>query len=508
MFLPSYNPAETSVSVRLLLVALLGLSVYSLTQRFIAWRRLRHIPGPFLASFSNLWLVWHAWRGTLPWAIKDATDQYGSLARVGLNVVVNSNPETVVKVLQPRSGFIRAPDYQAARFRPGSDNILSMRDEKAHKTLKSKTTAGYNGKDVEGLEGQIDKVVESFIDLIERKYLSTSTDYRPVDLARITQYFTLDVIMSVAFGRNFGHLESDSDVYRYLHMTESFMPMVAIILVYPWLCNVLESRFLQMMAPKDTDQAGMGKVMGFAKEVVSERFGPNKIIRKDMLGSFIAHGMTQDEANSETLVQIVAGSDTTATSIRATFLHIISSPHIYSTLRNEIDNAGPLSSPITDAEAKRLPYLQAVIEEGLRYWPPIGLLASKIVPKGGATINGFFLPEDSSIGVSTMGIQRSKAIFGADADEFRPERWLSFGEGEAEKAREKRMRSTVDLVFASGKYTCPGRPVAMMELNKIFVEVLRKYDVTLVNPSRPWSSFYAGVWMQKDLCVRISRRAQ
>lgn len=120
----------------------------------------------------------------------------------------------------------------------------------------------YNGKDVEGLEGQIDKVVESFIDLIERKYLSTRTEYRPVDLARITQYFTLDVIMSVAFGRNFGHLESDSDVYRYLHMTESFMPMVAIILVYPWLCNVLESRFLRMIAPKDTDKVGMGKVMG------------------------------------------------------------------------------------------------------------------------------------------------------------------------------------------------------------------------------------------------------
>ncbi|KAJ5602705.1 Cytochrome P450 [Penicillium hordei] len=507
MILPSYKSAETSVSVQLLLVALLGLSVYSLTQRFIAWSRLSHIPGPPLASFSNLWLVWHAYRGTLPWAIKDATDKYGSLARVGLNTVVNSNPESVVRVLQPCSGFIRALDYQAARFRPGSDNILSMRDEKAHKVLKSKTTAGYNGKDVEGLEGQIDKVVETFIDLIERKYLSTSTDYRPVDLARITQYFTLDVIMSIAFGSNFGHLESDSDVYQYLHMMESFMPMVAIILVYPWLCDILESRFLHMMGPKDTDKTGMGKVMGFAKEVVSQRFGPKKIIRKDMLGSFIAHGMTQDEANSETLVQIVAGSDTTATTIRATFLHIISSPHIYSTLRKEIDNVSHLSSPVTDAEAKRLPYLQAVIEEGLRYWPPIGLLASKIVPKGGATINGFFLPEDSSIGVSTMGIQRSKEIFGADADEFRPERWLSFGEGEAEKAREKRMRSTVGQVFASGKYTCPGRPVAMMELNKIFVEVLRKYDITLVNPSRPWRSVYAGVWMQKDLCVRISRRA-
>ncbi|GFG26524.1 pisatin demethylase [Aspergillus udagawae] len=498
MILPSFKTGETTVSVQVLFVALLGLSVVSLAQRFIAWRRLSHIPGPFFASFSNLWLAWHAHRGTLPWAIKDVTDKYGPLARVGLNVAVNANPESVVKVLQPRSGFIRALDYQAARFRPGSDNILSMRDEMAHKILKSKTAAGYNGKDVEGLEGQIDRVVESFIDLIERKYLSTPSDYRTVDLARITQYFTLDVIMSVAFGKNFGHLESDSDVYRYLSMTESFMPVVAIVLVYPWL---------------------------FAKEVVSERFGPNKIVRKDMLGSFIAHGMTQDEANSETLVQIVAGSDTTATAIRVTFLHIISSPHIYLTLRKEIDNAGLISSPITKTEAEKLPYLQAVIEEGLRFWPPIGLLASKIVPKGGATINGFFMPEGSNIGVCTMGIQRSKEIFGEDADEFRPERWLNIGEGEAEKARERKMRGTVDLVFASGKYTCPGRPVAMMELNKIFVEVssfsskirhcslanslevLRKYDITLVNPSQPWTSFYAGVWMQKNLRVRISKRS-
>jgi hypothetical protein len=80
MVVPSYTSAETSVSVQLLLVALLGLSVYSLTQRFIAWRRLKHIPGPFWASFSNLWLAWHAYRGTLPWAIKDASDKYGSIS--------------------------------------------------------------------------------------------------------------------------------------------------------------------------------------------------------------------------------------------------------------------------------------------------------------------------------------------------------------------------------------------------------------------------------------------
>lgn len=41
-----------------------------------------------------------------------------------------------------------------------------------------------------------------------------------------------------------------------------------------------------------------------AKEVVAERFGPEKKVQKDMLGSFIAHGLTQEEAGSETLLQM------------------------------------------------------------------------------------------------------------------------------------------------------------------------------------------------------------
>ena len=78
----------------------------------------------------------------LPTQSLDTNYLLGPLVRVGISTVVNSNPETVTKILQPRSCFIRAPDYQAARFRPGVDNILSIRDEDAHKVLKAKTSAG------------------------------------------------------------------------------------------------------------------------------------------------------------------------------------------------------------------------------------------------------------------------------------------------------------------------------------------------------------------------------
>lgn len=57
-------------------------------------------------------------------------------------------------------------------------------------------------------------------------------------------------------------------------------------------------------------------------------------------------------------------------------------------------------------------------------------------------------------------------IWGDDAKLFRPERWLS-----AAPEQLKKMEANVDLAFAYGKWLCLGRTIALMELNKFFVEV-------------------------------------
>ena len=61
---------------------------------------------------------------------------------------------------------------------------------------------------------------------------------------------------------------------------------------------------------------------------------------------------------------------------------------------------------------------------------------------------------------------RDKKAWGLDAEIFRPERWL---EESPEKLKE--MEATLELVFGYGRYQCLGRNLALMELNKIFVEV-------------------------------------
>jgi hypothetical protein len=65
---------------------------------------------------------------------------------------------------------------------------------------------------------------------------------------------------------------------------------------------------------------------------------------------------------------------------------------VLSELRAEIA-AASVSVPITDGEARKLPYLQAVIKEGLRIWPPVVGLMAKEDPPGGDEINGMFVPE-------------------------------------------------------------------------------------------------------------------
>lgn len=202
--------------------------------------------------------------------------------------------------------------------------------------------------------------------------------------------------------------------------------------------------------------------------MVSERFaakGPPE--RQDMLSSFLRHGLTREEAEGEALVNIIAGSDTTATAIRTTMLYLMSSPQVYRRLVHEVRSAGRLSTPITDEEARRLPYLQAVIKEGLRVFPPVTGLMPVAVPPGGDVVRGVAVPEGTEIGWSAFGVQHSKDVYGADAEVFRPERWLEVKDEEQLRS----MISTWELVFKYGKWQCLGRTVALMELNKVFVEV-------------------------------------
>lgn len=170
--------------------------------------------------------------------------------------------------------------------------------------------------------------------------------------------------------------------------------------------------------------------------------------------------------------------------------HLVTNPDVYQQLQAEIDTAiadGRASSPISDAEARKLPLLQACIKEGFRVWPPItGLMVR--VSQTDAIVSGVRIPAGTNVAWSPWAAMRNQCVFGVDADMYRPGRWL---QADAEQFQE--MSNTVDLCFGLGRWGCLGRPIALIELNKMVVEVCGRPTIhhVLVSNISGYSCFAA-----------------
>jgi len=159
--------------------------------------------------------------------------------------------------------------------------------------------------------------------------------------------------------------------------------------------------------------------------------------------------------------------------------------------------------PITWPEGSKMPYYQGCIKECLRYHPALGQILPRIVPEGGIELCGHFLPEGTTVGCNAFTIHRDKDLFGQDADDFRPERWL---EGNPEQIRKM---ETLNFWFGAGPRVCIGKNIAMLELTKFIPEFFRRFEVTITDPSR-YTHHNIGGWVcpQKGLDAQIKLRDQ
>lgn len=156
--------------------------------------------------------------------------------------------------------------------------------------------------------------------------------------------------------------------------------------------------------------------------------------RRDFLSAFLQAKIEHPEIVSDRQVlsyansNIFAGSDTTAISLRAILYYMLKSPPVLERVLDEINqlvgDRDCHQSPISFAESNQMPYFQAVMKEAMRMHPAVGLLLERVVPASGADISGTWLPGGTNVGICPWVLHRDTRVFGEDADEFRPERWL------------------------------------------------------------------------------------
>lgn len=259
--------------------------------------------------------------------------------------------------------------------------------------------------------------------------------------------------------------------------------------------------------------------MKFTAKQISRHLASRDSTRPDFLTKFLKARekhpelMTDQRLATYANTNVSAGSDTTAIALREIVYRILTHngcqerllSEIAAIVQTRVDNspAGEteLEKPITWLEAQSMVYFQAVIKECLRIHPGLGQIIPRDIPAGGLTICGEYLPEGTVVGCNAWTIHRDRSVFGENADEFVPERWLD--------APEELLRAMENSIFTfgAGSRICLGKNIALLEINKMVPELLRRFELELVDPRR-YTLRPGWLVLQEGLDVRLKMRDQ
>ena len=179
-----------------------------------------------------------------------------------------------------------------------------------------------------------------------------------------------------------------------------------------------------------------------------------------------------NELRSQLLNVLLAGRDTTAGLLGWTFHLLARHPDAYSKLRAVvIETFGTTTSEIKFESLKSCTYLQNVLSEVLRLHPVVPENSRRAVrnttlPRGGGPdgLSPIYVPAGEEVAYNVHMMHHRRDIWGEDADEFRPERWIGCRPG------------WEFLPFNGGPRICLGQQFALTEAGYVIARIIQRFD--------------------------------
>lgn len=172
---------------------------------------------------------------------------------------------------------------------------------------------------------------------------------------------------------------------------------------------------------------------------------------------------------------LTAGPNSTGTAVEWAIYELGRHPEMQTRLREEIYHACPRGELLQNVDVQNLPYLSAVVNETIRCYPFVPL--SPRVAERDTTLLGERIPQGTVVLTVVEAFNRDVALWGEDADFFRPERWLGEGrEGSGGAASNYAM-----LSFGAGPGACIGQGYARVMVAVMVASLVSRFDIELVN---------------------------
>ncbi|KAF2659438.1 cytochrome P450 [Lophiostoma macrostomum CBS 122681] len=485
-----------------------GLAIYRVTLHPLA-----KYPGPFLWRVSPIPSIISLLRGRISFDYKVWHDQYGPVVRVMPNELSFNTAKAWEDIYGHRVGLPNMDKdpihVGAVEAIPGATNLTMAPD--AHHARQRRALAHAFSK--QALLEQ-EPILKGYVNLFVTRLREMAHRGEAANMVSWFNFCTFDIIGDLSFGEPFGCLNEGEGsesanwvVLVYESIKAGALEQATRRFATP---GSLAQRFLLWCIPSIIRERRYRHLRNSTEKTV--RRMNTKTEHRDFIWYILRQREKKNEVSDDEVIMnaalfIVAGSETTATELCGLTNYLLRNPEYLKRLKEEIRGAVKTEADLNMDILGSLPFMNACIEEGLRIFPPVPIGLLRTVPKGGSKIDGYVVPEHTSVCVASWAAAHASANF-ANPDSFVPQRFLDSPE---HKARYESDVKKAAQPFSLGPRGCIGRNLTYVELRLILGALLWNFDIEfadgapLWNPKDEFKGLRAyNTWEKSPLRVRLT----
>ncbi|KAL3457963.1 cytochrome P450 [Aspergillus heterothallicus] len=392
----------------------------------------------------------------------DAHKKWGKFVRYGPNDISVSDADVVRVALGPNAVCTKAPWYS---FEYPGCSLVSVRDRAAHARRRRIWSPAFSDRALRGYETRVERYNKALLRQIE------ALDGKPTDMGKWFECWSFDIMGDLAFGESFSMLESQEGHWAITLLKEAqiggglSIPNWAARLIFAFpLISRGYFRFQRFCADQIDNRL---RIQGKQE---------NQDITHFLIENYLSQSHRSEAERRAELTRlhfdskliVVAGSDTTSSTITFLFYHIAREPVLLERLRDEIRTLTG-DGQINHQKIQSAQLLNACIYETLRLHPAVPAGVPRKTPPEGVFVGETYVPGDTVMMVNIYAMGRDEDNFVA-ADTFMPERFTT----RPELVKHK----DAWIPFSTGPAGCIGKNLALMEMRLMTAHLVSAFDIS------------------------------
>ncbi|KAI1884630.1 hypothetical protein AGOR_G00228360 [Albula goreensis] len=355
------------------------------------------------------------------------------------------------------------------------DAVSIAKDEKWRRIRNSLSPSFTSGR-LKDVFPVVQQYADSLMNNLQKRNLE-----EPILIKDMLGAYSMDVVTSSSFSVEVDSINNPDDPFvsnmKKLMNFSLFNPVVLLLLIFPFLAPVFEKFGLGFFSAKRLDffHSTLRKVKDQHEKNDGDRVDFLKLMIQSQISAEQADkytdeqpvkGLTDQEILSQSFIFILAGYETTSTSLSLLLYNLATHPECMKKLQEEIDDFFPNNAQVTYDALTKMEYLDMAINESMRLWPTAPRVDR--VCKKTVEIDGVTIPKDMVVGAAILVMHRDPNLW-ESPESFRPERFS--------KENKESINPYAYLPFGAGPRNCIGMRFALLIMKLAVVKILQSFDI-------------------------------